>query len=173
MKPMVRVETVLDSWRTIRQDTAEAVEDFAGSDLDYKPVPELSTFREIAMHILDAGSGLAGILLDGEENLASPQFRESLKKYASNLPAGVDAVTLAARLRTALDELAPRLGSQPPEFFDHVITRFDGTRVTRLEMLQFVKEHELTHRAQLFMYLRLNHIVPCTTRRRLAKQGGR
>src|SRR3954447_25396904 len=116
MKPMVRGETVLDSWRTIRQDTAEAVEDFAGSDLDYKPVPELSTFREIAMHILDAGSGLAGILLDGEENLASPQFRESLKKYASNLPAGVDAVTLAARLRTALDELAPRLGSQPPEF---------------------------------------------------------
>jgi uncharacterized damage-inducible protein DinB len=36
-------------------------------------------------------------------------------------------------------------------------------------MLQFIKEHELTHRAQLFMYLRLKGIVPPTTRRRLAK----
>ena len=38
-----------------------------------------------------------------------------------------------------------------------------------LEMLQFLKEHELTHRAQLFLYLRLKGIVPATTRRRLAK----
>jgi uncharacterized damage-inducible protein DinB len=37
-------------------------------------------------------------------------------------------------------------------------------------MLQFVKEHELTHRAQLFMYLRLKGIVPATTRRRMAMQ---
>ncbi|MGH9719832.1 MAG: DinB family protein [Bryobacteraceae bacterium] len=42
--------------------------------------------------------------------------------------------------------------------------------MTRLEMLQFVKEHELTHRQQLFMYLRLKGIIPVTTRRRLEKQ---
>jgi len=41
--------------------------------------------------------------------------------------------------------------------------------VTRLEMLQFVKEHELTHRQQLFMYLRLKGTVPATTRRRMAQ----
>jgi len=42
--------------------------------------------------------------------------------------------------------------------------------VTRLEMLQWVKEHELTHRQQLFTYLRVKGIVPVTTRRRLARQ---
>ena len=41
-----------------------------------------------------------------------------------------------------------------------------------MEMLQFVKEHELTHRAQLFVYMRLKGIVPATTRRRLARAGG-
>jgi uncharacterized damage-inducible protein DinB len=40
-------------------------------------------------------------------------------------------------------------------------------------MLQFVKEHELTHRAQLFLYMRMKGIVPATTRRRLAKQAAR
>jgi uncharacterized damage-inducible protein DinB len=44
----------------------------------------------------------------------------------------------------------------------------DGQQVTRLEMIQTAKEHELTHRAQLFLYLRLKGIVPVTTRRRLA-----
>jgi uncharacterized damage-inducible protein DinB len=50
---------------------------------------------------------------------------------------------------------------------------FDLARLTRMEMLQFIKEHELTHRSQLFMYLRLKGIVPATTRRRLAKQAGK
>ena len=58
------------------------------------------------------------------------------------------------------------------DFFSGMITRFDGQRVTRLEMLQFIKEHELTHRSQMFMYLRLKGIVPATTRRRQAKQKG-
>src|SRR5690349_8239259 len=125
---MVRAETVLDSWRTVRQDTAQAVEDFAGSDLDYKPVPELATFREIATHILDAGSGLAGLLIEGEENLTGPLFRESLKKYASNLPESADAASIADRLRTSLDDTLARLASKTPEFFDGMITRLDGAR---------------------------------------------
>ncbi len=33
-------------------------------------------------------------------------------------------------------------------------------------MLQFIKEHELTHRSQMFVYMRLKGIVPATTRRR-------
>jgi hypothetical protein len=64
----------------------------------------------------------------------------------------------------------PRNSPRSLEFFDHIITRFDGQRITRLEMVQFAKEHELTHRAQMFMYLRLKNLVPATTRRRLAKQ---
>jgi uncharacterized damage-inducible protein DinB len=40
-------------------------------------------------------------------------------------------------------------------------------------MVQTIKEHELTHRQQLFTYLRLKGLVPATTRRRLAKQAGK
>jgi len=62
------------------------------------------------------------------------------------------------------------LAAKDDDFFAGVITRFDGQRVTRLEMLQFIKEHELTHRSQMFLYLRLKGIVPATTRRRQAAQ---
>jgi uncharacterized damage-inducible protein DinB len=170
---MVRLENVLASWRTVRQDSAQAVEDFPAGDLDFKPTADLDSFRQIAMHILNAGSGLSGLLLEGEENLSGPEFREKLKKHFSLLPADADAGALAAELRAAVEPKIEALAKQSPEWYAQIVTRVDGQKVTRLEMLQFVKEHELTHRAQLFMYLRLKGIVPVTTRRRLAMQQGR
>jgi uncharacterized damage-inducible protein DinB len=170
---MIRVEQVLDSWRTIRQDTAAAVEDFPAGELDYRPTPEMSTFREIARHVLDSSDGLMGLLLSGDDDLTAGNFRERLKPYLRALPADAGATELANALRDSIAQITARLAAQPPEFFDAMMTRFDGQRVTRLEMVQFVKEHELTHRSQLFMVLRLKGIVPATTRRRLAKQAAK
>jgi uncharacterized damage-inducible protein DinB len=166
---MVRLESVLDSWKTVREDTANAVEDFSAHDLAYKPSADLMSFGDIARHILQSGYALTGMLLDGVDNLATPQFRELIGKYAAQLPPTDTAGALAGELRGRMSSRAAQLAAQPASFFAGEITRFDGQRVTRLEMLQGVKEHELTHRQQLFMYLRLNGIVPPTTRRRQAK----
>lgn len=170
---MVRVEHVLDSWKTVRQDTIAAVEDFPAAELDYRATPELMTFREIARHILDASHGLTGMLLAGKVDLATPDFRQRLQRHVSDLPAQAGAPDLAAALRRSIEERTAELAARPAAFFAEIITRFDGQRVTRLEMLQMIKEHELTHRAQLFLYLRLKGIVPATTRRRMAKPAGR
>ena len=167
---MIRLESVLNSWRTVRQDAAQAVEEFPAGELDYKPTPEVDSFRQIAMHILNAGNGLAGLMIDGEETLSGPEFREKLKKYFSGIAADADSATLAAEMRSAVEPLIARLAEKPAEWYAQIVTRVDGQKVTRLEMLQFVKEHELTHRSQLFMYSRLKGIVPVTTRRRLAMQ---
>jgi uncharacterized damage-inducible protein DinB len=170
---MIRVEQVLDSWRAIRQDTAAAVEDLPAGELDYRPTPEVDTFREIARHVLDTSDGLIGMLLAGEENLADGDLRERLKLHLRSQPADASAAQLANALRESVAQRTGQLATRSPEFFAGVITRFDGQQVTRLEMVQTLKEHELTHRAQLFMYLRLKGIVPATTRRRMAKQAGK
>src|SRR5258705_6137179 len=167
---MVRKDTVLDSWRTARQDTAQAVEDFPAAELGFKATADLMSFGELARHILDAGHALTGMLVDGVDNLATPQFREMIGKYKPKLPELLDAATLAAELRSSVETRSRELAAKDADFFSGVITRFDGQQVTRLEMLQFVKEHELTHRAQMFLYLRLKGIVPATTRRRQAAQ---
>jgi len=166
---MVRLETVLESMKTVREDTAQAVDDFPAAELDFRPTPELMTFREIARHILEAGHGLSRMLLEGADNLTGPTFRERVVSY-TRLPADVDAATLAAALRTCGEQDVADFAARQPEFYAGIITRFDGQQVTRLEMLQFLKEHELAHRAQLFLYLRLKGIVPVTTRRRQARQ---
>ena len=169
---MVRLEQVLDSWKTIRQDTAGAVEEFPAGDLDYRPTPEVATFREIARHILDSSHGLTGMLLAGEPVFGGPDFRDRMRPHFRQLPKEMSGQELALALRESVDERTVELAARSPEFYAETVTRF-GAVVTRLEMLQFVKEHELTHRQQLFMYMRLKGIVPATTRRRLAMQAGK
>ena len=50
---MVRKETVIDSWKSVRQDTAQAVEDFPAAELDFKATADLMSFGERGRHILD------------------------------------------------------------------------------------------------------------------------
>ena len=166
---MVRVDSVLNSWKAVREDTAQAVEDFAAHSLDYRPCADLMTFGEIARHILQAGHGLSGMLLDEVESLATPQFRDQIGKYVAELPKTEDPASLARELRANMERRAAEFAAKPAQFYAAEMTRMDGQRATRLEMLQFIKEHELTHRQQLFVYLRLNGVVPSTTRRRQAK----
>ncbi len=169
---MVRVEHVLDSWKAIRQDTALAVEDFPAGEMDFRPAPDVMTFGEIARHILEAGEGFTGLLLAGENSFNTPDVRDRARQKVTH-KSGPDAASLAEALRGSLERRCAELAAQPAEFFSGLITRMDGIQVTRLEMLQMLKEHELTHRAQLYLCLRMKGIVPATTRRRMARQAGK
>src|SRR5438552_17287010 len=109
---MVRTETVLDSWKSIRQDTAQAVEDYPAADFDFKSTPDLVSFGELGRHVLDAGHALAGMLLDGVDNLATPQFREMIGKYKPQLPEKIDPATLAAELRKSVETRTAELAAR-------------------------------------------------------------
>jgi uncharacterized damage-inducible protein DinB len=170
---MVRVKHVLDTWRTIREDTAAAVEEFPPAEFDFRPTADVATFRQIARHTLDAGDALAGALLAGEEDFHLPEVRAKFKEHYRPLEKECIPAEMAAALRESVDRRAEQFAAKPAEFFEHLITRVDGLRVTRLEFLQFIKEHELTHRQQLFMYLRLKGMTPATTRRRMARQAAK
>jgi uncharacterized damage-inducible protein DinB len=166
---MVRVEHVLESWKAVRQDTAGAVEDFPEAELDFRPTADVLSFREAARHILDAGDGLTGLLLTGEDNFATPEFRNRMASHMQALPSDAGPIELTAALRTSVEQRTAAFAAQPEGYFDHMITRFDGAKVTRLEMLQMIKEHEMTHRAHMFLCLRMKGIVPAPTRRRMAR----
>jgi uncharacterized damage-inducible protein DinB len=167
---MIRLETVLGTWKSIRADAAQAVEELPEGDLAFRPLPELMTFGEIARHILGAGHALSGLLLEGVENFQVPEFRQMLERHVFPLPETSNAAELAAAMRKSLEQRLAELARQSPEFFAGIVTKWDGAKLTRLEMVQFLKEHELTHRSQLFTYLRFKGVTPITTRRRQAKQ---
>ncbi|MCU1257586.1 MAG: putative DinB family protein [Bryobacterales bacterium] len=165
---MIRLQTVLDSWRKIREDTAQGVSDLPEAAMDEILVEGCMSFRETAFHILEVSHCVTGAILAGVDDMAVPNRRELLDRYKMHLPDSPSGEDLAEALLESMRDRTATFQEQPVEFWAGEITRFDGQRVTRLEMLQFLKEHELTHRSQLFMFLRLKGIVPPTTRRREA-----
>jgi uncharacterized damage-inducible protein DinB len=168
MGNMIRIEAVMESWKSIRRDTAQAWLDMPAEEAAFRPTPELMAYRDLAVHILNAGHAMTMMLLAGESDFSAPGFRERMRTHFLDVSAW-DAATLAGELASVLDaDAAEVLGAADSVFWSEMMTRFDGTQVTRLEMLQYAKEHELTHRSQMFMYLRLKGVVPPTTRRRLA-----
>jgi uncharacterized damage-inducible protein DinB len=168
MNLMLRVQFVLDTWKTVRKDVVGAVRDFPAAAFEEKPIEGVDSFGTIARHILNAGHAFPGILMTGIESLQTPDFRDKMKPHMHSLPEGASPEQLAEALEQSIETRCGELTAQPDEFFTQEITRFDGLRLTRLEMLQFVKEHELTHRSQLFMLMRLKGMVPPTTKRRMA-----
>ncbi|HEY9140531.1 MAG TPA: DinB family protein [Bryobacteraceae bacterium] len=168
---MIRTEHVIDSWKSVRQDTIAAVEEFPAGEFDFRPTADLQTFGQIGRHILVSTHGLTGMLLAGDTDFADPDLRRArIAAQVAHIPESLEPAELARRLRESVDERSAQLSSQAPGFWAGMMKRVDGVMVTRLEMLQWVKEHELTHRQQLFTYLRMKGIVPATTRRRLARQ---
>jgi len=168
MGNMIRLEGVLDSWTSIRRDTAQAWLDMPAEDAAFRPTPEVMPYRDLAVHILNASHAITMMLLSGDTDFSAPGFRDRMRTHFVDV-ASLDAAGLAGQLEAVLAADAQQIrGKSDQAFWAGMMTRFDGTRVTRLEMLQYAKEHELTHRSQMFMYLRLKGIVPPTTRRRLA-----
>jgi uncharacterized damage-inducible protein DinB len=167
---MVRVDTVLDTWGSVRADAARAVQEWPAAEMGFRAAPELMTYGEIARHILDAGHGLTGILLSGETDFQAADFRAKLAGYYSGLNDDAGPGELAEAMERLAVERIEAMRGQSPEWWAAVVRKWDGQELTRLEYIQFVKEHELTHRSQLFLYMRLKGMVPPTTRRRLAKK---
>ena len=165
---MVRLDAVIDSWKSIRRDTVQAWLDMPAADAEFRPTPEIMKYRDLAVHILNASHAMIAMLLSGDTDFADPGFRDRMRAHFLDASA-FDAAALASQLEIVQEADSAKLQAvTDPTFWATLMTRFDGARVTRLEMLQYAKEHELTHRSQMFMYLRLKGIVPPTTRRRQA-----
>lgn len=165
---MVRTQFVLDSWKTVRKDVAAAVREFPADKFDETPIEGVDSFRAFAVHILDAGHAFSGALLAGIDNLKVPNMREMIAPFRYKMPENSTPEEIAQALEQSIETRTAELAAMPADWFDQEITRFDGLPVTRLEMVQFTKEHELTHRSQMFMLMRLKGIVPPTTKRRMA-----
>src|ERR1051325_7113467 len=113
---MIRLEHVLDSWKIVRQDTIAAVQEFPADAMDFRPTPDVMTFREIARHILEASEGLTGLILAGDDNFATPDFRQKVMQNIRARAAG-DAASLASELGESMERRSSELASKPAEFY--------------------------------------------------------
>jgi uncharacterized damage-inducible protein DinB len=163
-------ETFFDLARATRAESVTACREFPPEAFDEEMVPGFMTFRETHQHILEAGYALTGMLLDGQEHFNTPEMHERFQEYMPVIAADAAPEDLASGLQARLEERIAQIRQAGPAFWERDVTHFSGSRVTMMEMLLLIRQHEAEHRAQAAVLSRMRGIVPATTRKRQAAQ---
>jgi len=151
-------------WDTqVRPGLIRVIEAFPERDLDFKPRPELLTARETVVHIAEAEhSWVDGVLGQGADN------EEWVSPVDPDDPARGWKLTIEAPDRASMLELLERTHRSTRAWLDRPAAdlAFEVYSETRKRhysahwVLDRVHEHDIHHREQLALYLRLLGIEP-------------
>jgi uncharacterized damage-inducible protein DinB len=155
-----------ESFRTVRKNTIQVAEDIPAEQYAYRAAPDTMSVGEILAHLATSPHWAQQCHFVEKKSTVS---MEDFGRWMGE--AGGKSKALAAK-----DQIVDLLKSNGAAFAEEIAGMTDaqlGERVglpmgdkTRFEMLLGVKEHEMHHRAQLFLIERMIGIVPHLTRAR-------
>jgi len=149
------VKEMVASWQRAATDIIDVAEAMPEEKYDYKPTPEISTFRDQLVHV----AGIAQRYIDTAKGTKSEGHPHKTLTKAEVL------VLLKDTFQTGQEMLGSLSDAQ---LLDQVKFPFGDRMVTRFTYWQGPVYQIRNHHGQLVVYLRLNGIVPPTTARRPA-----
>ena len=145
------------SFRTVRGNTIKTVEEIPDDQFGFVAAPGLRSVAQIVAHI----SNVTKYHLDAHRDkkltsIAGYDFPGFLGKLAAEEAKLTTKAQLLAALKANGDEYASWLESLSDAFLAERVENYDrqGTK-SRLELMLSPKEHEMHHRAQLMLILRM------------------
>ena len=155
-----------DSWRTVRKNTIQVAEDIPEDKYSFRATPETMTVAEIFSHLaVTPYWAQQCFFVENKTSVGMDDFG----RWMGHLGAQAKALTTKAQIVDALkkngEEFARLLESATEAQLSQPITAPNATK-SAFEMLIGIKEHEMHHRAQLFLIERMIGIVPHLTRAR-------
>ena len=158
------LDEALDGWRYTREGVIAELENIPAESFDFSPAATVRTVAQLARHIVESGTVMAGELTHPDGNFTRQSYPEFLKEYASGLDARQDKASLIRLLRTSLEAGTARFQKAGDVRMLQLITQFNGQPATRLSWMSHGIAHEEYHRGQLCVYARLLGLVPALTR---------
>lgn len=157
------VEEAIEAWEGVRRGVLEEAEVVSEEEYDWRPAGESRSVAELLRHILESGLVAVGELARGDGDFTRQSFGEHVAEYAGALPEDMDPEALRDHLRTTFAEGAATLRARGELQMLQMIHRFDGIPGTRLAWFNHHIAHEMYHRGQLTLYVRLMGYTPALT----------
>ena len=160
------------SFRTVRGNTVRVVEELPEERFDFVAAPGLRTVRALVSHVL-WGPQMYEAFHGGTQPITTLKgfdFGAILARAGAFESQVRGKAELVALLKADGEKFAAWLATLSDEFLAQTYTDPTGANPkSRLESLLSPKEHEMHHRAQLMLILRLVGGVPHLTRERQAR----
>jgi uncharacterized damage-inducible protein DinB len=137
------LDSYLRNWNRIHKQTARIMALAPDDKYDWKPAETAMTLGELMNHLWLSELGLAEGALAGERSAERP----APLRHSAELVAAFDK---------SHAELAERVAALTPEQLAETVTPFGPEYpMQRRVILTMLNEHEIHHRGQLYVYLRM------------------
>jgi uncharacterized damage-inducible protein DinB len=142
MSKPAHLGTLLRDWKRIHHQTIRLIELAPDDKYDWKPHETSMTLGALLNHFPQAETGLIEALITGV-------FPRDFTNYESTSE-------LIASFNKTHEAAVAKIEGLSPEAWDGKVTPFGPDRAfPRLDLLTISLEHEIHHRGQLYVYLRM------------------
>lgn len=147
----VKVAELVKEWERSKAYTKEYLDAMPESSYALKPTPEMRSFAEQNLHLADANYGLASAAL----GIKSPFGQGEWEKTSDKSKANVSKIVLAS-YDFVIDQIKKMSDAQ----LDEPIKMLGSFDMSKRVALATVFEHQVHHRGQTTVYLRLAGVKP-------------
>ena len=162
-----------ESWRTVRKNTIQVAEDIPEDQYSFRAAPDTMSVGEILAHLAATPHWANQChFVDQKTAITMDDFGRWMGEVGTTSKSLTTKAAIVAALKADGETFAAGLESMTDAQLGEQVALPMGGK-TRFEMLLGVKEHEMHHRAQLFLMERMIGIVPHLTRARQAAQTAR
>ena len=158
------LDEALEAWEYARSGVIAEAESIPADRYDFRPAPGSRSVAELLVHIVESGRMMVGELTRPDGDFTRQSYAAHLSEHAGEIAAGQPKDALLSLLREDGTEGRRRIREHGEIGMLQRIRRFDGEEGTRLAWLNHGIDHEMYHRGQLALYVRLLGGVPALTR---------
>ncbi|MDQ2937183.1 MAG: DinB family protein [Acidobacteriota bacterium] len=158
------IDRLIEGWKEVRKGLIEEASQIPDDQFSFRATPDTRSVAELLQHVVESQKMLVGESCRPDTNLMRQSFADHIKEYAAEVTTVQDKNGLLELMRSSMEtsEACIRAGG---EKLQEMMRRFDGKEMSKLDFLTFAVAHEMYHRGQLTVYLRLLGIEPALTRR--------
>ena len=156
------------AYRTVRKNTIQTAQEIPEAQFDFSPSPGSRTVRQTLAHIA-MSDAFAAVHRDGLMSFDGVNIQEFFAPIAAEEQKPRSKAELIALLTDRGEATASWMETLSDAFLSEPFRMPPGQEPavkTRLEMIMGMKEHEMHHRGQLMVMLRMLGGVPHLTRQR-------
>ncbi len=160
---------IAESFRTVRRNTIQVAEDIPEEKYSYRAAPDTMSVAEILSHLATTPHWAEQLFfVEKKTSVSMEDFGRWMGEAGARSKALTTKAQIVEALKTSGDAFARQLDGLTEAQLAQSITAPNATK-SAFEMIIGIKEHEMHHRAQLFLIERMVGIIPHLTRARMER----
>jgi uncharacterized damage-inducible protein DinB len=155
------------SWRTVRNNTIRVAEDIPEDKYSFRAAPDTMSVGEMLAHLAASPYWAERcFFVEKKNDVGMEDFRRWMTEVDQKEKSLTTKPQIVAALKEDGEAFAKQLDAITESELAVMVAGNPAGPKSRLEMILGIKEHEMHHRAQLFLIERMLGIVPHLTRAR-------